>query len=282
MEDEKLRIELEELKNQIEGLRLAGGYWKMKSIRSPLLHIGNYKYNISAENKLRVSPATFNERPFGILDDYRLSQIDGEVKSSVWMETESGRLPGRNSQRMIQGFIHNCLTDLFRLAGVGDRLQVTIEPYVTDLVSALQSGILTIRTRSGNFPAIFQIPSQKGDLEDAGLISQIGKQCLIIRNQMLEFHYMHGLDFVCAIVTSYTEWIIFWLPDTDVMAASNILDHTKCTTADYSNAKEFVLSSTKTYLFNDVELIETLISLSVKLSQSNSSISKELVQKGRK
>jgi hypothetical protein len=74
------------------------------------------------------------------------------------METESGRLPGRNLQRILQGYIQNCLTDLFGLAGVGDRLQVTIEPDVMGPVSALQSGILTIRTRSGDFPANCQMP----------------------------------------------------------------------------------------------------------------------------
>jgi hypothetical protein len=100
---------------------------------------------------------------------------------------------------------------------------------------------------------------------------------------MLELRFTYGLDYVFVIATTYNEWVIYWLSDTDEMAAATTdLDKIKHSAVDYSTVDKLQLYGTKTYKFNDLQLIKVLLSLSKKIVHSNCKSSNLLIDHTRK
>jgi hypothetical protein len=148
-------------------------------------------------------------RVFRLLHD---RPLDLSAPSSIWNATNrDGRLPDWGSESAIQRRVGTVLEDALKAGGLEDMMNIHDETSLGD-----------------EWPNFFVVRSAMG--MPIGVIEIKKPDAKIMRNRLIYgqiFDYMmmlrafHGLTFVFGIVTTYEQWRICWLEDTDALAMSD-------------------------------------------------------------
>ena len=166
-------------------------------------------------------------RPFGVFNNLR-DKLDTSLQSRVWVNITAEKHPARNvlplqvnDELTIQEYVSQVLKDIIGTLSNVLRVQVVVQKEMQFngqkadlwvlLAMGVPIGVVEVK-KSGSSPNDMKVSStKKVVLDDSVVAGQL-------YDYMKALRLFYGLDHVFGIVTTYREWRIFWLEDTEDVA----------------------------------------------------------------
>ena len=203
---------------------------------------------------------------FTILNGYELDNIPKNKESQIWkqVKTETKTLPTWNHEGNLKFHVKDVLEDIMALTNISG-LSASVEVFIDS--NKIRSDVLMFKL-GGFLISICEVKKTSRtdakdstpttDLEDNRLNKQIYDN--------LRATMYHGIKYPLGIVSTYNEWMLVWLPESDKLA--NIVDvkeikNMNTTEEDLLKKNRFYCSDV--YQRTDVKLIEMLVSLIIKV-----------------
>lgn len=217
----------------------------------------------SSKNEAHLS-ARVELHSFGVLD--KLVLIPSE--SSIWPMYHNTKNTWA-TESDIQRLVYTALSDVVSTVGLATNLQLLSEVSTF----SLRPDICVVRI-NGKPVGVCKVKKPNGAqktsaLEESVVAGQIFSYMMMLRNQ-------YGVRHAFGILSTYEEWRVCWLPDTEKAASvTTLLDHDE----DEGGADEIsrVVHCTKIYHHDDVELIKILASTLMKMNNTPGSIPTTLI-----
>jgi len=202
---------------------------------------------------------------FAILNEYELANIPKNKESQIWkqVKTETKTLPTWNHEDNLKLHVKDVLEDIMGLTNISG-LSASIEVFIE--TKKIRSDVLMFKL-GGFLISICEVKKTSrtdakdstptNDLKDDRLNKQIYDN--------LRATMYHGVKYPLGIVSTYNEWMLVWLPESDKLA--NIVDAKEI--KNINTTEEDLLENTfycsNVYQRTDVKLIEMLVSLIIKV-----------------
>jgi len=235
-----------------------------------------------SENK-EHKKANLLVRPFKPLSSLPTST---SVASRIWTELEEGMTElGWGQESDIQGYVKQVLKDVIAAAGLGSKVTC-----YNELSVVRERPDIWIVCRKPYGIPIGVVEIKKPDFKEADSIMESTLLHGQVYDYMWRLRYFSGQKWVFGITTTYAQWRVCWLEDSDKMAKETVLPaqpedvivdvEPLVTIPDFEGeaidlSKSFAESPAKrliygsdVYSFNSPQLIPTLISVILKMFHS--------------
>jgi hypothetical protein len=167
--------------------------------------------NSSASTNERHADATLKERKFNTLTDLPLSG-----GTATWALFQEGGLGKWGSEKKIQSFIQCVIVDAISAVGLKGVLECQEELSVFKM----RPDIWIVTVNNGVPVGVIEVKRPDKKIMNKPMVH--GQ----IYDYMLRLRSFHGLKNVFGIVTTYTQWRLYWLPDCDDIAAATSVNET--------------------------------------------------------
>jgi hypothetical protein len=153
--------------------------------------------------------AILYERTFNILKNLTLH--GGEV---IWTKFRQNCLSSWSSEADIQSFVQDVISDALTSIGLEKKLICQKEMSVFKV----RPDIWVVTIGKGIPVGVIEVKKPDEKIMSSELVH--GQ----IYDYMIRLQSFHGLKNVFGIVTTYTAWRVYWLPNTDPVAAADVID----------------------------------------------------------
>lgn len=223
-------------------------------------HRINSNYNV----KLRVE-----DGQLGVLDSMNLAHLDKSKSSILWFtasSNKSGELSPWSVEVDIQEYVKMALVDCIKAANLEESLMIKREETlsVADAVAkGNRTDLAVFVDATSHIMGVAEVKVPGFDFKN---VHQIVDYMIDLRNSF-------NVRFVFGIMTTYEEWRIYWLEDTDE-AAKETSKEKFDELCMAGSANEYMINDkvtvyqSKIYKHSEVELIECLASVLYKMAHS--------------
>lgn len=245
---EKYKMKAKKAENELKELKISRYF--SKKFRFPPVTAQCNKNSYTKSKHIKVD--LVSEGTFGIL------QVSpSEKKCSVACNFQFQPPIQYSSESDLQSYVRSLMKDMVTAIGFQDSISIISErgiaSFRADFWVVLQGGI-PIGAIEVKLPGV-------NVLNEPRVLGQIFDYMLRLRNY-------YGIRQVFGLVTTFEEWRVVWLPDTDVAATAGNLDYPIDSVVDLTEGSREIMASQIYYLSNCVELATCLTSVLKKMKRS--------------